>query len=199
MILQIQISSITERAQRALEDLDVRLCIINSSDGAQVKESVKLSPDNSLPLKHFYGDKSQRTYDFVHAKKGMLHTLVYGALRLPGWWKETILISILGGVMGATKQHLRGEDANWQQGAAVLFDAEGKILYRHISQDPMDLGQPIEETAKVLKKPVTKDMHLDYHGATAKIANRYPVAKMINNLFPVLLFLLFVAVLTYFK
>ena len=68
------------------------------------------------------------------------------------------------------------------------------MLWRHVSRDPLDLGQPIERLATALGKPVTDDMHLDYGHALDSIVKRHPLVdrlgSMVTYIFLALLFFL---------
>ena len=111
--MQMQITSISTGAQAALASLGARLVVIASSTGAQVRESVQLTPDNSLPLSVFYGDEAQATYRAMNANWGVRYTLLYGMARIPFWLTRLFAISALGAVGAQKRRHLRKDKADW--------------------------------------------------------------------------------------
>ncbi len=46
----MELAALSGAAQEELRRMGVRLCIVNSSTGAQVRASVADSPDSTLPL-----------------------------------------------------------------------------------------------------------------------------------------------------
>jgi len=61
------------------------------------------------------------------------------------------------------------------------------VLHLHRHQQPMDLGQPIEETAKALGFAVTNEMKMKYdvamHAYTAKNHHALHLAKKMGEIF----------------
>ena len=184
----MELAAITPAAQAELRRMGVRLCVVNSSTGRQVRESVADSPDNTVPAACFFGDPTRASFRFVDCEYGIGATLVRGLAQVPRYLPQLVALVALGGVLGSRKQQLTNPDAAWQQGANALFQKQtGKVLYRHRHRHPMDLGQPIEETARALGYAVTPAMHLDFAGALDRVTSRHPLVHAANRLFPWLL------------
>jgi hypothetical protein len=127
----------------------VRLCVINSSTGEQVARSVADSPESSVPRECFFGDPLRLSFRAVGAEVSAHATLLRGLAVVPAVFSQLLSLVLLGGVLGKKKQALTSGAAAWQQGANALFAKQtGKVLYRHLHRHPLDIGQPVEETAK---------------------------------------------------
>ena len=67
----------------------------------------------------------------ARAKYGIAHTLLPG---FPAVWEHASSVFdlvVLGAVLGSRRQHLTNADAAWQQGANVLLDKTGRVVYIH--------------------------------------------------------------------
>ncbi len=185
-MLAIQLAALQLPNLRALDDLGVSLAVISSSSGAAVRRMASDSPGNHVPLECFYGDPERCTYALVGARNGLLG-VVLGSLnpaRVLEYARDALFIGLVGGVMGVTKQQNKAAGADWQQGAVALVSREGVVLMARAHKDPMDLGQPIEDAARALGRPVTPSMHLDYHGATASLKRHFPIAHTVSLWLP---------------
>lgn len=182
--MQLQLASIGPSVQRELKRVGIKLVVISSSSGSQVHQSVLASPENSLPMETFFGDPQRDSYNAVHAESGVFHTLVYGLAQVPAWLARMSSLVLLGAVMGASRQHLRGEGANWQQGAAAGFAADGELLWRHVSRHPMDLGQPLLRHSAALRLSSSSALRLDYPAALDRVSRHHPFVWALQRALP---------------
>ncbi len=192
----MELAAFTPPVLTELRRMGVRLCVVNSSTGAQVKQSIEDSPDSILPESSFFGDPTRGSFDEMGARYGWYETTLRGLAATAEHFSKLVSLAALGAILGARKQHLTNGAATWQQGANALFEAKtGKVLYRHLHAHPMDIGQPVEATAKALGVPVTPAMRLHYGVALDKVARRHPAVYWANKAFPILFALLIAALL----
>ena len=172
--------------------MGVRLVIVSSSTGLQV-DALRRESLHSLPEEVFFGDPSRASFAAARARYGMGATLLHGLSALPAHWSQLLSLVVLGAQLGAKRQALTSPEAAWQQGANALLEAKtGKVLYWHGHANPMDIGQPLRDTARALGRKEWKSpsLVLDYNAALDGYTSvRHPLVHRINRMAPYLLLL----------
>jgi len=152
--------------------MDVRLVIITSSSGTQLRDLVALSR-TSLPLSCFYGDPLRQSYQAIHAHSGILPTLVLGLTRLPQYIRHIFALVSVGAMFGASRQGVRGAKAAWQQGAAALIEPTRGLRWLRLQRDPVDFGQPLIDTARAMDVATEAAMHLNYGDTIETVTQKH--------------------------
>jgi hypothetical protein len=113
----MELGALTPAVQREVAAMGVKIAVISSSSGKQIKQSVADSPENTLPESCFFGDEKRLSYRIVaNANYGMSDTLWPGFAAIVDNAARVFELVVLGAVLGTRKQHLTNAQAAWQQG-----------------------------------------------------------------------------------